>query len=292
MFASHGHRRSPHASSRISPAAAAALLLAAWIASVALPAGAQAAGEAPAATTSRFQSPDYDPFELPAPAAVPAPLNRAAGVQQLGGYDPFDAFAPATAAATTTTAAETTCVFQENGPALSEPLPAPQGAYQPADDAAEPGAAWSPKPIRELSTNIVLPSGLLPRDNWTDRSPQPLAFFDPCGTTRGWPVNTFVWEASCFCHNPLYFEEINLERYGYGCCACLQPAVSACHFFATVPALPYKMSVDCPGECDYTLGHYRPGSCPPWQYHCCSRVSGLGALSTAGVATGIIFLIP
>jgi hypothetical protein len=68
--------------------------------------------------------------------------------------------------------------------------------------------------------------------------------------------------------------------------------VSAGHFFTTVPALPYKMAVDCPGECDYTLGHYRPGSCPPRQFHCCSRVSGLGAFSEAGVLTGMIFLIP
>ena len=68
-----------------------------------------------------------------------------------------------------------------------------------------------------------------------------------------------------FCHRPLYFEEINLERYGYGCGWCLQPGASAAHFFGTVPALPYLMTVDCPHECIYTLGHYRPGSCPPWR---------------------------
>jgi len=142
------------------------------------------------------------------------------------------------------------------------------------------------------ATNIVLPSGVLPRNYWSERTPQHVAFFDPCGTTRGWPVNSFNWVASCLCHNPLYFEEINLERYGYGCCECVQPVVSAAHFFATVPALPYMMAVDCPGSCDYTLGHYRPGSCPPRRYHCCTRCSALGALSAGGVATGLIFLIP
>jgi hypothetical protein len=163
----------------------------------------------------------------------------------------------------------------------------------------EPGANWSPTPLADLTTNTVLPSGVLPRDYWTERAPQHVAFFDPGGRTRGWPVNTFNWVASCSCSNPLYFEEINLERYGYGCgcfgpccSSCVQSAVSGAHFFANVIALPYKMGVDCPGDCDYTLGHYRPGSCPPWQWHCCTRCGPLGGLTAGGVAVGLIFLIP
>ncbi len=190
-----------------------------------------------------------------------------------------------------------------NEPAAEvENLPAPSTSSpsldESANDSAEPGANWAPKPLSELSTNIVLPGGVLPRDYSSERAPQ-VAFFDPGGATRGWPVNSFHWVASCFCTNPLYFEEINLERYGYGCsllgpCSSnsLQSAVSAAHFFATVPILPYKMAVDCPGECDYTLGHYRPGSCPPWRYHDFTRLSALGGLSAGGVAVGIIFLIP
>jgi hypothetical protein len=92
-------------------------------------------------------------------------------------------------------------------------------------------------------------------------------------------------------HRPLYFEEINLERYGYGCHDCLQPFASAAHFFATVPALPYCIGANCPGECQYTLGHYRPGSCPPWRCHR-PPVSALGALAEGGVWTGMVFLIP
>ena len=49
---------------------------------------------------------------------------------------------------------------------------------------------------------------------------------------------------------------------------------------------------NCPCECDYTLGHYRPGSCPPRQFHCCTRCSALGGLSASGAAVGLIFLIP
>ena len=150
-----------------------------------------------------------------------------------------------------------------------------------------------------MTTNTVLPAGTLPRDYWNERTPQHVAFFDPTGTTCGWPVNTFNWVASCFCCNPLYFEEVNLERYGYGCgcfgpcCTeCVQSTVSGAHFFANVVALPYKMGVDCPCECDYTLGHYRPGSCPPRRYTCCTRCKLAGGLTAGGVATGLIFLIP
>lgn len=136
-----------------------------------------------------------------------------------------------------------------------------------------------------------MPTGNAPEDHasgcWEsiDASPGQLA------GERCWAATTFNWNATCFCHRPLYFEEINLERYGYGCCESLQPAASAAHFFATIPVLPYCIATDCPGECIYTLGHYRPGSCPPWQCHW-PRWSTRGALAEGGVWTGMVFLIP
>jgi hypothetical protein len=259
-------------------------ILASWI----LAMTGSAVTEAGFPTTTAYDRRGYDPFEDAVPTSAtptsPSVTNRTDGQPRYD--DPFDQPAPAAVAKVATIA------FRQNEPTVSETIPPPPAVGQQADDSDEPGANWTPTPLDELSTNIVLPGGLLPRDHWAERPHQFVGFFDPCGMTRGWPVNSYLWEASCFAHNPLYFEEINLERYGYGCCACLQPAASACHFFGTVPALPYKMAVDCPGECEYTLGHYRPGSCPPWRYHCCSRVSGLGAMSEAGVLTGLIFLIP
>ncbi len=256
--------------------------------------------------TSTYHRRNYDPFDQAAPTLAAEHMAPESGeVQpsseiQLVGSGPSESWSPAQVPNSQTTLSQLTpAAFQAAAPAASESLPTPPSAPEQAAAPDEPGADWSPKPLAELSTNIVLPAGVLPRNYWTERSPQHAAFFDPCGTTRGWPVNTFNWVPSCFCHNPLYFEEINLERYGYGCgcfgpccSSCVQSAASAAHFFATVPALPYKMAVDCPGECDYTLGHYRPGSCPPWQYHCCSRANCLGVLSSGGVAAGLIFLIP
>jgi hypothetical protein len=187
--------------------------------------------------------------------------------------------------------------LQAVSPATPEPLPAPPAV--PRANVGEPGADWTSTPLTDLTTNIAIPGGVLPRNYWSERAPQHVEFFDPCGQTRGWPVTTYDWVASCFCCNPLYFEEVNLERYGYGCgccgpccTTCVESAVSGAHFFANVVALPYKMGVDCPCDCDYTLGHYRPGSCPPWRWTCCSRCSALGGLSAGGVATGLIFLIP
>ena len=107
----------------------------------------------------------------------------------------------------------------------------------------------------------------------------------------------FNWDATCLCYQPLYFEEINAERYGYVCgghccCSCIaQPAASAAHFFATIPALPYCLAAECPTECVYTLGHYRPGNCVPWRWNwppCDLHAAAI----TAGVYTGFVFALP
>ena len=75
---------------------------------------------------------------------------------------------------------------------------------------------------------------------------------------------TFMWKAAALCHKPLYFEDVHLERYGHSWGWHLQPFVSGAHFFTTIPILPYKMGLETPNECVYTLGHYRPGDCAPY----------------------------
>ncbi len=107
---------------------------------------------------------------------------------------------------------------------------------------------------------------------------------------RGNAQFSYSWQASAFCHQPLYFEEVNLERYGRSH-KYVQPALSAAHFFCTLPALPYLMVVEPPRECIYTAGHYRPGSpyeperiLPPWD-------TAAGVVE-AGVVVGLIFAIP
>jgi len=140
-----------------------------------------------------------------------------------------------------------------------------------------------------IGVAIELPTGQLPRDFAAERMAQQLPGPPVPSPGRGWALLDYDWEATGFCHRPLYFEEPNLERYGYGC-TYLQPAASAAHFFGRVPALPYMMAADCPRECEYTLGHYRPGSPNPWR-----RISLPKRLRAAaaegGVVAGLIFLI-
>jgi len=81
---------------------------------------------------------------------------------------------------------------------------------------------------------------------------------------RNWSPTTFAWKASSLCHKPLYFEDVQLERYGHSWNPVVQPFMSAAHFFVSIPLLPYKMGLESPGECHYTLGYYRPGSCAPY----------------------------
>ncbi|HEY2894093.1 MAG TPA: hypothetical protein VGJ16_07765 [Pirellulales bacterium] len=81
---------------------------------------------------------------------------------------------------------------------------------------------------------------------------------------RHFSRTNFAWKATGVCHKPLYFEDVQLERYGHSWNPVVQPFMSAAHFFVSVPLLPYNMGLNPPGECMYTLGYYRPGSCAPY----------------------------
>jgi hypothetical protein len=108
---------------------------------------------------------------------------------------------------------------------------------------------------------------------------------------RVWPEITYTWKASALCHKPLYFEDVQLERYGHSWLPDVQPFVSGAHFFGTVAILPYKMGLETPNECIYALGHYRPGSCAPY-YIEALPFNWRAAAFQAGVITGIHFALP
>ncbi len=100
---------------------------------------------------------------------------------------------------------------------------------------------------------------------------------------------TYSWRATNLAHLPLYFEESRLERYGHALPPVIQPIASAAHFFVSVPLLPYKMGLEAPNECVYTLGYYRPGSCAP--YHLPGVPLSLrGAIYETGLIGGL-FLV-
>jgi len=145
-------------------------------------------------------------------------------------------------------------------------------------------------PMAALGVDIGLPEGKLPRDFATERAQQ-LATPAGAALVRGWPVLEYHWAASGARSFPLYFEEVNAERYGYTCSYTFQPVISAAHFFGTIPYLPYLMAADCPRECTYALGHYRPGNCNPWRAHSFPLDGKAAGVEGAAVA-GLIFLLP
>ena len=82
---------------------------------------------------------------------------------------------------------------------------------------------------------------------------------------RHWPANQASWASPAFCYKPLYFEQINLERYGIGYPCPTNALVSGGKFFADATLLPVKIFKNPPHSCECTLGHRRPGDCTPVQ---------------------------
>ncbi|MBI5761681.1 MAG: hypothetical protein HZA46_24490 [Planctomycetales bacterium] len=110
------------------------------------------------------------------------------------------------------------------------------------------------------------------------------------GAARGWSPNDYCWTAPGLMHRPLYFEEINLERYGYSHGG-LQPALSAVTFAGNVALLPYQMTLDRPSCPIYALGYDRPGNCVPYSSHRLPWRAN-AALVEGLTLTGLAFAIP
>lgn len=108
---------------------------------------------------------------------------------------------------------------------------------------------------------------------------------------RSFEPSAIQWKASGLCHKPLYFEEVQLERYGHEIGPILQPLVSTAHFFGNIAVLPYKMGIHPPNECQYALGYYRPGDCAPYMLPPVP-ISLRGAAVQAAAVVGGAALVP
>ncbi|MDX1963814.1 MAG: hypothetical protein SFX18_11710 [Pirellulales bacterium] len=108
---------------------------------------------------------------------------------------------------------------------------------------------------------------------------------------RSWGCITYTWKASALCHKPLYFEQVQAERYGHSWGPVLDPVLQSAHFFGTIPLLPYHMGVDPICECQYALGYYRPGNCAPYMIE--PFPLSLRGAATQGIFTaGAIYAVP
>lgn len=85
----------------------------------------------------------------------------------------------------------------------------------------------------------------------------------PDGVARGAAFKCVHWRPSMICHQPLYYQEIMLERHGHDRWGLLQPIASGVRFYSTIGMIPYLSILRAPCENYYVLGHYRPGTCAP-----------------------------
>ena len=122
--------------------------------------------------------------------------------------------------------------------------------------------AWPKKGIRGIAIGIQETNANAPEDvsgqliassksNWTQFTPT---------------QKVFAWAAPNIRYQPLYFEDVALERYGQTLPAYRQSLKSSVHFFKSVVFLPHKMRHDLPSSCDYPLGFCRPGDSTPTIY--------------------------
>lgn len=108
---------------------------------------------------------------------------------------------------------------------------------------------------------------------------------------REWGAQATTWAAPNFYSHPLYFEQVNLERYQTNLPPCAIPLVSYAHFLGSVPTLPYQAGYKHPTDRSYTLGHWRPGDSVPHRIHW-TPMTKRGLLYQGAASTGAVFLLP
>ena len=121
---------------------------------------------------------------------------------------------------------------------------------------------WPTKSIRDIQIDIRSKAEALPKDYSQQLVNRSEAAWENFTVTS----KLFAWEAPNTRYQPLYFEDVALERYGQSYTGVRQWARSAVHFGLSSTLLSYKMAVDPPRSCEFPLGFCRPGSCGPSIY--------------------------
>lgn len=162
----------------------------------------------------------------------------------------------------------------------------PRGTMQAADRLQRIFGDYPDRPFTSIALDRELPAGTNPEDLSRelfipqDQAPEELPV-----------IYYFAWVAPEVWYKSLYFDDVQLERYGQTRCPPLQPVLSGAHFFGTLAFMPYKMGLSGPFEMTTNYGYYRPGSPTPcvgrrvpWEWD--------AALLQAGFIVGGVFFIP
>ncbi len=185
-----------------------------------------------------------------------------------------------------------------------EALPPPSAGQEPqspAEALVQPAAPRRVKAIQEISLDITpvasgqdVPGEIKPPPNEGAAALVALAGEQPF--TRGEEID-YGFDLEPIpgglevCYQPLYFQELNAERYGRSW-GILQPAVSVANFYGRIPLLPY-MAVSRPARrCTYHAHWSLPG------YRTARRephplvISPAGGAAQTAALFGVILLIP
>lgn len=119
------------------------------------------------------------------------------------------------------------------------------------------------KPVTQLNADISQDAEQLPLDCSVGLFQSAYGRANLASHVRWEAMPKFHWRATNFSHQPLYFDDQILERYGQTFCPCLQPIISGGKFFAALTSMPYRMWINRTHDCMTTLGYHRPGSAMP-----------------------------
>ena len=145
---------------------------------------------------------------------------------------------------------------------------------------------WQDRPLGSLKATLQRTDGELPPNLAAGRMADASWIEQTGDEGRPWVLTNYEWDAPGTCHLPLFFEEPNLERMG-----CLQPLWSGVHFLGCFASIPYQCGYMPPCQPISTLGVDRPGSPTCYRRHTVP-LSARGAVYQAGVATGLVFILP
>lgn len=99
------------------------------------------------------------------------------------------------------------------------------------------------------------------------------------------------WAPTNLYHNPLYFEDPALERYGHTYHPLVQPFASTGRFATQLVGLPYQMTLHPVHAKEYTLGWYRPGDYAP-KKHYQIPFNEEATLMQVATVVGLILIFP
>ena len=185
---------------------------------------------------------------------------------------------------------------QEDGPELEGGMPEDPRTYEddglglaPDDEGEEDGSQEKQVPLADDITQIQPFLSYALKDMDRSNLPERLAEVPNANYVRPQrdPI-AYHWMASNLYHNPLYFEDPSLERYGHAYPPLVQPFASAGRMTAQLIGLPYQMTIDPIHRRRYSLGWYRPGDCAPKLKYRIPLHRKAAAVQAAAIAGGFL----